>query len=219
MTLSGSADGAILVGPCGVLQRLRPTSLLGPHHSGSTTSGEPGFELLDTNSDGLLDLTDDPYAPYYPGDDAVDWVGMSLYHWGSAYPWGENEVPEAGKFTTQLRGTYVGANGDDTPVPDFYAEYAKSRDKPLAIPETAALYDPAQSGDEFTIKSTWWDQVFAPEVSADFPLLRMINWFEHRKIENEVGGVIIDWRSTGDPTLAEPFTDRVRNWLHAPTAD
>ena len=184
-----------------------------------TTLGEPGFELLDTNADGLLDITDDPYAPYYPGDDAVDWVGMSLYHWGSAYPWGENEVPEAGKFTAQLRGTYVGANGDDTPVPDFYGEYAESRDKPLAIPETAALYDPAQSGDEFTIKSTWWNQVFAPEVSADFPLLRMINWFEHRKIENEVGGVIIDWRATGDPVLAQPFANRVRNWIQGPTRD
>jgi len=180
-----------------------------------TTTGEPGFELLDTNADGVLDPTDDPYAPYYPGDDAVDWVGMSLYHWGSAYPWGENEVPEPDKFISQLRGTYIGANGDDTLVPDFYGKYSESRNKPLAIPETAALYDPAQGGSEFDIKSTWWDQVFAPEVSAEFPLLRMINWFEHRKTENEVGGVIIDWRATGDPALAEAFADHLRLWIAA----
>ena len=66
-------------------------------------------------------MADDSYAPYYPGDDAVDWVGMSLYHWGATYPWGENELPEANKFTDQLTGTYVGANGDDSLLPDFYA--------------------------------------------------------------------------------------------------
>ena len=62
------------------------------------------FKLLDTNQDGQLTMSDDPYSPYYPGDAAVDWVGMSLYHWGNAYPWGENEVPEAGKFIAQLTG-------------------------------------------------------------------------------------------------------------------
>ena len=65
-------------------------------------------------------MSDDPYSPYYPGDAAVDWVGMSLYHWGNAYPWGENEIPEAGKFIAQLTGTYDGLNGDDSPLPDFY---------------------------------------------------------------------------------------------------
>jgi hypothetical protein len=43
--------------------------------------GAPGFDTLDTNHDGTLSEADDPYAPYYPGDDAVDWVGMSLYQW------------------------------------------------------------------------------------------------------------------------------------------
>jgi soluble lytic murein transglycosylase-like protein len=45
--------------------------------------GTSDFALLDTNHDGVLNMSDDPYLPYYPGDDAVDWVGMSLYHWGS----------------------------------------------------------------------------------------------------------------------------------------
>jgi hypothetical protein len=51
------------------------------------------------------------------GDDAVDWVGMSLYHWGGAWPWGENEVPEPGKFLAQLTGEYVGLGGDDRNLP------------------------------------------------------------------------------------------------------
>src|SRR5262249_1139329 len=53
----------------------------------------PDGLLLDTDGNGVLDSADDGYAPYYPGDDAVDWVGLTLYHWGNVYPWGENEVP------------------------------------------------------------------------------------------------------------------------------
>ena len=33
---------------------------------------------LDTNGDGKLSSKDDPYAPYYPGDDLVDWIGNSV---------------------------------------------------------------------------------------------------------------------------------------------
>ncbi|RKO86408.1 hypothetical protein BDK51DRAFT_12641, partial [Blyttiomyces helicus] len=39
--------------------------------------GTPDFLLFDTNSDGVLDESDDPYAPYYAGDQYVDWVGLS----------------------------------------------------------------------------------------------------------------------------------------------
>ena len=63
---------------------------------------------------------DDPYAPYWPGADAVDWVGMSLYHWGSAHPWGENEVPEPGKFAGWIAPPKVGI---DNKPGDF--EYVK----------------------------------------------------------------------------------------------
>ncbi|MDA0353306.1 MAG: PQQ-dependent sugar dehydrogenase [Chloroflexi bacterium] len=177
------------------------------------TVRQPGFALLDSNGDGQLDTTDDPYAPYYPGDDVVDWVGMSLYHWGSAYPWRENEVPEAGKFIAELRGEYSGANGDDSAIPDFYGEYAERRGKPLAIPETAALYNTTLPGDEAAIKSDWWSQVFSQETREQLPALRMVNWFEHLKPEAEVGGNIIDWRATGDPSLAEAFVAHLRAWL------
>ena len=48
--------------------------------------GAAGFPDLDVTGDGVLTSDDDPYAPYHPGDDAVDWMGMSLYHWGSTNP-------------------------------------------------------------------------------------------------------------------------------------
>lgn len=34
--------------------------------------------LLDTNKNGALDADDDSLAPYYPGDDVVDWIGLSI---------------------------------------------------------------------------------------------------------------------------------------------
>ena len=67
-------------------------------------SGTAAARALDTDGDGSVTGADDPYAPYWPGRRYVDWVGMSIYHWGAAYPWGENEVPEPGRFTALLRG-------------------------------------------------------------------------------------------------------------------
>ncbi|KAF6252608.1 hypothetical protein COO60DRAFT_1643919 [Scenedesmus sp. NREL 46B-D3] len=55
-------------------------------------------------------MADDPYTPYYPGeplqgyltriegDEWVDWVGLSVYHFGARYPWGANSLPENSKF-------------------------------------------------------------------------------------------------------------------------
>lgn len=164
------------------------------------------FALLDTNQDGRLELTDDPYEPYYPGDDSVDWVGMSLYHWGGAYPWGENEDPETGKFAAQLTGEYNGQNGDERAVPDFYRVFCGAHRKPLAIPETAAFYDPARMGsDELMLKQLWWRQVLDPAFLAAYPEIKMINWFEWIKPEDEAGGALVDWRALGSPAIAEKF--------------
>ncbi len=171
------------------------------------------FSALDTDTDGTLSAADDPYAPYYPGDDAVDWVGMSIYHWGSQHPWGENELPETDKFVQQLAGTYSGANGDDSAVPDFYAVYGHDHDKPVAIPETAALFAPGGGGaDELALKQAWWEQVFAPGIAEQFPQIRMVNWFEWSKQESEVAGQV-DWTSTGTPRVRKAFTEALPAWL------
>jgi hypothetical protein len=167
--------------------------------------GTPDFAALDTNGDGKLTMADDPYAPYYPGDDVVDWVGMSLYHWGNTYPWGENELPEPGKFVAQLTGTYAGANGDDTAVPDFSATYSVAKSKPLAITETSAFHEPAKGGaDDLATKQAWWSQVFDPTVAQKVPRLAMVNWFEWDKQEAEVNAEV-DWTVTRQPAMAAAF--------------
>ncbi len=159
--------------------------------------GSPAASALDTNGDGILDAADDPYAPYWPGATYVDWVGMSLYFWGLAYPWGENELPPA--------GTFVGLMAGSGSVPDFYAGYAEQFSKPLAIVETAAFYRPGGGEvSESQIKSAWLAQVFGAKTSARFPRLRMVNWFEWRKTEPEVDA-IVDWRIAADPALRAAF--------------
>ena len=176
--------------------------------------GAEGFAVLDTDGDGRLTTADDPYAPYYPGDEFVDWVGMSLYHWGNQHPWGENEIPEPGKFAAQLTGTYDGAGGDDRAVPDFYAVYGEQHGKPVAIPETAALYNPARNGaGELAIKDAWWGQVLDSSVPQKFPQLKMVNWFEWNKHEAEIDGVV-DWTTTSTPAVADAFVADLPGWLH-----
>lgn len=175
--------------------------------------GSPEARGLDTDGDGTVTGADDPYAPYWPGRRYVDWVGMSLYHWGSAYPWGENEVPEKGKFVDLLRGTYDGADGDQRAVPDFYRTYGARLRLPVAVTETAALYVPGRGGaSELAIKRAWWEQVLAPANSRRLPWLKMVNWFEWRKHEPEVGRTV-DWTVTRDRRIRRAFTRAVPPWL------
>ena len=139
---------------------------------------------------------------------------MSLYFWGLDYPWGENELPPTGRFVAQLTGRPTGAHGEEVQVPDFYATYAEDHDKPMAIIETAALYDPAGGGpDEATLKRAWFEQVFSAETRDAFPRIGMINWFEWRKDEPEVDAVI-DWRMAGDPELGRSLLAAApQGWL------
>jgi len=186
-----------------------------PFAGGRSTAepGSPDFALLDTDGDGTLTIADDAYAPYYPGDDVVDWVGMSLYHWGSSHPWGENEMPEEGKFAAQLTGTYNGLGGDETAAPDFYQTYAVEHGKPLAIPETASLVVPGgDEQQELAIKQSWWQQVLSDDIPDRFPQLKMINWFEWDKVEPEVGGEV-RWSVANRAGTRDAFLGDLPAWL------
>ncbi|WP_167510404.1 glycoside hydrolase family 26 protein [Paenarthrobacter nitroguajacolicus] len=176
-------------------------------------AGTADAVALDTDGDGKVSAADDPYQPYYPGDDAVDWVGMSLYHWGNTYPWGANVLPEEGKFLQQLTGTYNGAGGNDLGVPDFYTEYGEARSKPVAIPETAALSIRSRDGaDPLSIKQAWWRQLFDPAIPRDFPELKMINWFEWDKLEVEVKADV-DWTVAQDTSVRDAYIADLPTWF------
>jgi len=178
--------------------------------AGGPYEAKPGtadFAALDTNHDGQLTMSDDPFTPYYPGDSYVDWVGLSLYHFGSTYPWGANVVPASDKFVGKLTGTYQTSYIDETAIPNFYDLFARRHNKPMAISETSALYNASRSdgASNLDIKSAWWQQLFDPSLAATYPQLKMIVWFEYQKQEQDTGTALIDWRVTADPTIDAAF--------------
>ena len=126
---------------------------------------------------------------------------------------GRQRGSEEGKFIQQLTGTYNGAGGDDSAVPDFYAEYGAARGKPVAIPETAALVVEGGGGAaELEIKKAWWGQLFDPRLQKDYPELKMINWFEWNKKEVEVKATV-DWRAAGTPAVRDAFVAELPEWF------
>jgi hypothetical protein len=194
-----------------------PNQASGYPFEGGEFSARPGsdaFEALDTDGDGRLTAADDPYAPYYPGDRWVDWVGLTLYHWGEAYPWGTNDVPEPDRFLAQVAG--ADAAGDDEQVfPDFHEQYSVRRGKPMVVAETAAFFNTEAVGDEAAVKIAWLDQVFDPFTTERLAGLRIVMWFEQLKPEPEVDGAQVDWRVSHHPEVAEAFRERVEGWSAA----
>ncbi|MBA3236445.1 MAG: hypothetical protein H0T59_10740 [Chloroflexi bacterium] len=110
----------------------------------------------------------------------------------------------------------TGSHKDAVEIPDLYAVYAEGHHKPMAIVETAILYDPAAPAGgptEAELKAAWFAEVFASAIRTEFPRIKMVNWFEWRKTESEVGRVI-DWRLASDPALARSLLDSVpKGWL------
>ncbi|KAI9030385.1 glycoside hydrolase superfamily [Hyaloraphidium curvatum] len=165
----------------------------------SPVPGSDEFRALDTNRDGVLDLRDDPYTPYWPGDSYVDWLGLSVYWFGPAA--GVNDRPIPGHFAALVRGNSKWSLDSGQPQWDFYAMFPG---KPFAVPETSASYYPgAPPGPgELAIKRDWWRMALADRPWQGMPRLRFVGWFEERKTE-ERGRV--DYAVTLDPAIRAEF--------------
>ncbi|WP_084448366.1 glycoside hydrolase family 26 protein [Desulfovibrio inopinatus] len=182
-----------------------------PYAGGAYTGSVDSDPALDTNSDGVLTSADDPYAPFYPGDEAVDWVGFSLYHWGNT-GMNRNEIP------TPLK--WYHANGFEDDVPNFHDLYAKNREKPMIVAETSAFYDPTDSSgggaDEYAIKSGWLNQIFHFDTNSAYalpmilPELKAVCWFDRLKYEEELQGDV-DWRITGNARALAEYAEIAKN--------
>jgi len=172
----------------------------------------PEFKALDINKDGTINHDDDCYEPYYPGDDAVDWVGLTLYHWGN--PFLENEPPAPNTFVRSITGIFQGN------IPNFYLRYCAGavRRKPMAIPETGAFFNTERSGSsELAIKQAWWRQVFnsggaqeSMDVASYYSKIKCVGWFDVLKQEGTAGNNWIDWRVSADPSIRAAFVHYLR---------
>ncbi|WP_284984001.1 OpgC domain-containing protein [Arthrobacter sp. efr-133-TYG-118] len=164
--------------------------------------GQAGFGDLDSNHDGAWDTKDAAYAPYYPGDDIVDWVGLSAFHDDSGGAQGSNTLPRQGEFASMLAG-----NGTATPSDaDFYADYAAKRQKPLLV-ETSAYFSPAANGSpESDIKTGWWNQVISVASSPQYGRIGAIVWDETTSVR-DTGDLSVDWRLTHRTNIAATAKD------------
>lgn len=164
---------------------------------------DPG--ALDTDGDGDVDDADDPYGPYFPGEDAVDWVGLTLYHFGEQQEFGDNTTPSADDFSERLAERRAYAS--DVDREPFYDRFA-SEQTPMVV-ETSALYNPGRDGDsELSIKQTWWRSVF--EATTDHPAIGAISWLEVAREEAEVDDAVIEWGATRTPELADALEADLR---------
>jgi hypothetical protein len=194
-----------------------------PDREGDTTA-------LDTDGNGLLNGTDDPYGPYWPGEDAVDWVGITLYHFGvdrgredndldptTGGDTGDDEIsegfqpdvaPRPGDVEARLDETY-GYGDEGSGRRSFYERFAERHQLPVLL-ETGALWRPDGDGDpELDIKQSWWRQVFA--AADDHPLIAGISWLEQRRPEAEVQGDVVDWRATRTDQLSSALLADLRS--------
>jgi hypothetical protein len=154
--------------------------------------------LLDTNKDGKFDSNDDPYSPFYPGDEYVDWVGLSFY-WKAV-----NAVPSYGMYA-------LAANSGN-----FYNDYAVAKNKPMMVSEGGAVVYPhlvrPDSPSELAIKRAWWNQSITNLQFLDqFPLIKLFSIFEFRKVEDAspFGGIppLSDFRITHEEQLIRAFRE------------
>lgn len=177
-----------------------------PFGTAVPAAGSADFQELDTDGNRIITDRDDMYEPYYPGNDVVDWVGITLYHWGNDFPWLENEIPPENSFAKALVGAYQGS------IPNFYARYCldPARKKPMAITETAAFYNTEMPGpSEFRIKQAWWTQIF--DTAPQFPMLKCINWFDEYKRESVARNNLIDWRVSANSEIRAAFVGDLRS--------
>ncbi|KAI8850038.1 hypothetical protein BC829DRAFT_369068, partial [Chytridium lagenaria] len=175
-----------------------PTSIASPK------VGDPRIPDLDTNGDGIFDVRDDPYTPFYPGDDVVDWVGMSIYHYGFKYPWIQNVIPTSNKFEGIMEA-FPNAEEDWAKFP-FYTPFSGNAggipgitagNKPFMLAEGGAAYHyafnekgltentgtPVTSATRLEIKQAFWRQFLNPTFLAKYPNFRSVCTFEFIKSE------------------------------------
>ncbi|KAJ3219013.1 hypothetical protein HDU67_003003 [Dinochytrium kinnereticum] len=171
--------------------------------------GTEEFRELDTDNNGVIAAGDDPYLPFYPGDEFVDWVGLSIYFYPQSNndldlgrPYLNTEVPSPTYLREQMnlenfenlvsipRGT---TTEQFRAMMNFYERFCKERNKPMMIPETGApffLVDdkiqlvPERAG-ELAIKKAWWAQVWSRETAAMWPRLKLAVQFEESKWQHE----------------------------------
>ena len=119
----------------------------------------------------------------YPGDEYVDWVGMSGYNWGTSIYWVSCPCQSTWDSSSQVF--------DRT-----YGQLVALSDKPIFIGEFASSED---GGD----KAAWITDGLQIQFPTRYPRVKAISWFSTIATgpDTNANGVIsptaeVDWRVT-----------------------
>lgn len=118
--------------------------------------------------------------PYYPGDDYVDWVGVSGFNWGGLEPW------QGWRTYTQIFAPTL--------------EQIKKYNKPIAITEISSIENP-RSGQQS--RAAWITETLAA-VKTSEPKVSMLIWFNSTF---ETNNKLYDWTIDGSPAAAQAMKD------------
>ncbi|KAI8614865.1 glycoside hydrolase superfamily [Chytriomyces sp. MP71] len=165
-----------------------------------------------------------PYAPYWPGEQYVDWVCMSMYWKGlqAGYPQSylTNSIAPL-DYTAQLMDA---AGPEGSPV-SFYQEYAVKYDKPMCLSEGGTGFNlntvntatgqqipiSAGPGRAAVAMSFWNSNMFSPGFLIKYPKFKLFLAFEIWKEENEAGTVVDrDYRISSDPDTLAAFKEGLK---------
>jgi hypothetical protein len=125
------------------------------------------------------------FANYYPGDDYIDWIGVSVY--------GAQEAGEAwATFDEHLQPIYQAIL--ETP--------AISSTKPIAVLEMGVVEEHATG-----IKSEWIKEALETIGAGTYPRLKGISWWQERWTNSD--GSISDLRINSSPAAEEAYREGV----------
>jgi hypothetical protein len=125
------------------------------------------------------------FANYYPGDEWVDWIGISDY--GSLSP----------KYPWQSFGERL------DPVLGQIEDLAAGADKPVALLETGVREDPDHPG-----RKAAWTRKTLRDIRTRYPLIRAISWWNERYRDD---GAQIDIRLGSSPSALHAYRHGVAN--------
>ena len=125
-------------------------------------------------------------SAYYPGDDYIDWLGVSVY--GS-----QSQNEEIVNFIEAFDSTYKKLSGI-------------SANKPLAIFEFGTIENPVKE-----IKAAWIKSVFESIKDNRYPRIKALGYW-HSKWENEDGSVS-DMRLDSSPEVLQTVQEMLSNTI------
>ncbi|SCZ90202.1 BZ3500_MvSof-1268-A1-R1_Chr1-3g01836 [Microbotryum saponariae] len=184
-----------------------------PYGQSFAATSAADFALLDTNGDGAITVADDGFAPYYPGDEVVDWIGLSIYYKGQDAAQQENEVQNPGYCHNVIMGLNPQTRTTITP---WYTNYCINKPtKACMFAECGAAYhtNHTDGATQAALQQGWLSDCVTNTTFLDtFPRLKLIMQFEYEKFESDNTGAqdMRDYRVTNATAVARELTSDFR---------